>query len=105
MIDNMIWNRLSFMEKLSNIDGEVERLLDDYSRYKSGLSHQEHFEEYLERIKNLITLTFDDQKNSELKKFSKEFYDEVEEINRFLNGEVDADYIRRYWKQYTDAIS
>ena len=72
MIDNRIWNRLSFMEQLSNIDGEVERLLDDYSRYNSGLSQQEHFEEYLDKINNLITLTFDDQKNSGLKKFSKE---------------------------------
>ena len=31
--------------------------------------------------------------------------DEVEEIKRYLNGEIDADYIKRYWGQYTNALS
>ena len=105
MIDEKIWDRLSFMEQLSNIDGEVERLLDDHTRYVFGISEQENSESYLDKINTLLKLTFNDPKNVDLRKYSKEFYDEVDEIKRFLSGEVDDDYIRRYWKQYTDAIS
>jgi len=38
-------------------------------------------------------------------KFKEIKWYEMDEIRHYLNGERDADYILRYWRQYTDAIS
>mgnify|MGYP003294904671 CR=1 FL=1 len=32
-------------------------------------------------------------------------HDEVDEIRLYLKGERSAEYIRRYWNSYTNAIS
>ena len=47
-------------------------------------------------------MTYTDPKNF---RRERELLEEENEILRWYNGEVDDDYIMRYWKQYTDAIS
>ena len=32
------WNRLSFFEQLSNVDGEVRRLVEAHNKYINGIS-------------------------------------------------------------------
>lgn len=99
------WNKLSFFEQMSNIDGEVERLVSSHERYKSGASSEDYAETYYYKVDQLIRMTIFDPKNASRGYRSLELLDELSEIRRYLNGEVPADYITRYWKQYTDAIS
>ncbi len=99
------WNRLSFLEQLSNIDGEVTRLVDARERYLSGEAAEDRGEDYLGLIRKLINMTFFDPKNREIGYRAVEIMDEFEEIRRFLRGEVDGDYITSYWHQFTNAIS
>ncbi|MCR5595696.1 MAG: hypothetical protein K6G12_07605 [Lachnospiraceae bacterium] len=101
----MIWQTMSLFEQLSNIEGEVTRLIDDHERFVNGDIQNDHSMDYIKNILKLIELTFDDPKNREKKIAEKELNDEVTEIIRYLNGDYEAQYIKDYWKQYTDAIS
>lgn len=96
------WNNLDIKEQLSNIDGEVKRLIRARNNYRSGKSKEDHTASYLDKIRNLIFMTSTDPKNF---RRERELLEEENEILRWYNGEVDDDYIMRYWKQYTDAIS
>ena len=98
------WNELSLMEQLSNIDGEVNRLVRARDRFLAKKTKDDHYNEYISLITKLIQQTIDDPKNKD-KHIEKELWDELEEIKRYYNGEVDKDYILRYWDVYTRAIS
>ena len=97
------WNELSFFEQLSNIDGDVERLIRSHEKYISGDSAKDNAPFYLEKIIGLIKMTVLDDKNKGYR--AVELYDEVDEIRLYLKGERSAEYIRRYWNSYTNAIS
>ncbi|MGN0326222.1 MAG: hypothetical protein ACI4DW_07910 [Lachnospiraceae bacterium] len=92
------WYKLSFFEQLSNIAGEVKRLIDNEN---DGCKEYEEF--YLNKIMTLIDATFSDTKNDIRRK--KELLDEYEQILLYLNGEFSSDYIMSYWNEYTLAIS
>ncbi len=98
-----IWNNLSFFEQLSNIDGDVERLIRAHEKFINHEVDKDNGLFYLENINKLIRLTFLDPKNESKSYRAKELYDEVEEIKKYLNGEYTSDYIRSYWNQYTNA--
>ena len=100
-----IWSRLSFFEHLSNIDGEVSRLIDDHERFCRGEIENDHALDYVKKIVKLIEYTFDDPKNKDKLIVEKELNDEVNEIIKYLNGDYTAEYISGYWNQYTRAIS
>ncbi len=100
-----IWNTMTLFEQLSNIDGEVKRLVDDHERFVSGKLNEDHSLDYIKNIMTLIKMTFFDPKNLDKRIAEKELTDEVGEIIRYLNGEERADIITGYWNQYTDAIS
>ena len=99
------WNRLSFFEQLSNIDGEVNRLVQVHEKYKSGICEQDYSNEYLAKIIALIRMTMFDPKNTVKGYRSIELFDEVEELKRYINNEVTKEYIQSYWNEYTKAIS
>lgn len=96
------WYKLDIKEQLSNIHGEVKRLIRARNNYRNGTAKEDHSDSYLEKIKKLIFMTYTDPKNF---RRERELLEEENEILRWYNGEVDDDYIMRYWKQYTDAIS
>ncbi|MBP3280392.1 MAG: hypothetical protein J6M44_15700 [Butyrivibrio sp.] len=96
------WNKLDIKEQLSNVHGEVKRLVRARNNYKRGVSKEDYTMSYMNKIHNLILLTCEDPKN---KYREKELVEEENEIKRWLNGEEDDDYILRYWSQYTNAIS
>ncbi len=98
------WNSLSFFEQLSNIDGDVERLIRAHEKYINRISDKDNGYFYLDQIKKMIRLTFFDPKNRAKAYRSIELNDEAEELLKYLNGEYTADYIRSYWNQYTRAI-
>lgn len=98
------WNELSLMEQLSNIDGEVNRLVRARERFLEKKTKSDHYDDYYNLIRSLIQKTIDDPKNKE-RRIDKELWDELEEINRYHRGEVDKDYVLRYWDVYTRAIS
>ena len=100
-----IWNTMTLFEQLSNIDGEVNRLIDTHERYVSGKTENDASPGYIGNIIKLIEMTFDDPKNQDKKIIEKELFDETNEIIKYLNGDYPAEYIRRYWNQFTDAIS
>ncbi len=78
---------------LSDIAGDVKRCVDSHLSYLSGSSKKDYSDFWLNSVEK--------QCKTELpKNVLPEFTDEINEIKRFLNGEVDADYILRYWKQY-----
>ncbi len=104
-MDKKLWNSLSLFEQLSNIDGDVERLIRAHEQYLNNETKNDNGYFYLGKIKKMITLTFFDPKNQEKGYFAIELMDEVGELEKYLRGEYDADYIRRYWNQYTKAIS
>ncbi len=97
-----IWNRLDIKEQLSNVHGEVKRLVRARNNYNKGVSKEDYTDSYLNKIHELIQLTCEDPKNADRK---KELIDEENEIRRWQKGEVTDEYILRYWQQYTDAIS
>ena len=97
-----VWNKLDIKEQLSNIHGEVKRLIRARNNYRNGTAKEDHTASYIEKIKKLIFLTCTDPKNF---RRERELLEEEDEILHWYNGEVDDDYIERYWKQYTDAIS
>ena len=98
------WNELTLTEQLSNIDGEVNRLIRAKERFLAKKTKDDHYLEYINLITKMIQQTIDDPKNQE-RHIEKELWDELEEIKRYYRGEVDKDYILRYWDVYTRAIS
>ena len=97
-----LWYSLGIKEQLSNIHGEVVRLVRARNNYMTGKTSQDHSDEYMKKIHDLIVMTNSDPKNSGR---SQELLDEEEELRRWLAGEVDDRYILGYWEQYTNAIS
>ena len=41
------WNKLTFFEQLSNIDGEVKRLVDDHESYLQGNKQTDNSDFYI----------------------------------------------------------
>ena len=105
IMDKSSWENLSFFEQLSNIDGDVERMIRAHKKYLDGDSEVDNGFFYLRNIKKLITMTFMDPKNYVKGYRVIEIMDEYESLKEYLNGEYDEDYVRRYWNQYTRAIS
>lgn len=99
---NNEWNNLPIMSQMSNIAGEVKRCIDSKLNFIKGISAKDYSDFYFNKVTELIDLTFDNSKNSYRK---REFSDEIAELQRFLNGEVDQEYIMRYWNQFTGALS
>ena len=99
------WNRLTFFEQLSNIDGEVRRLVDAHNKYIDGIDSVDYSNQYLDQITKLLKMTMFDPKNTIKGYRYIELNDEINEIKRYLNGEVSSDYILSYWDGYTKAIS
>lgn len=66
------------------------------------MSKKDYSDFYINKVSELINLTFN---NSESSYRKQEFLDEIKELQRFLDGEVDQDYIMRYWNQFTAALS
>lgn len=99
------WNRLSLFEQLSNVDGDVKRLVETHENYLNGNSQADFSQRYLERIIHLLRMTMLDPKNSVKGYRYVELFDEVEEIRRYLSGDVSSEYILSYWNEYTNAIS
>lgn len=99
------WNRLSLFEQLSNVDGDVKRLVETHENYINGNSQDDFSQRYLENIIRLLRMTMLDPKNSVKGYRYVELFDEVEEIRRYLSGDVSGEYILNYWNEYTNAIS
>lgn len=99
------WNRLNFFEQLSNVDGDVKRLVETHENYINGNAVEDYSSKYLENIIKMIKMTMLDPKNSVKGYRFVELYDEIEEIKRYISGEVSGDYILEYWNTYTKAIS
>lgn len=101
-MSNKTWYELELKEQMSNIHGEVVRLIRARNNFRSGKSSQDYTESYIRKVRNLIELTCSDPKN---RRRVQELVDEESEIDRWINEEVDDQYILRYWEQYTRAIS
>ena len=99
------WNRFTYFEQLSNIDGEVVRLVENHENYIKGITDNDYADDYVRKIDKFIRMTAFDPKNQTKGYRVLELMDELGEISRYLKGEVDSDYILRYWNQYTKAIS
>ena len=98
------WNELTLLEQLSNIDGEVNRLVRARERYLQGKTKDDHYGDHIGLITRLIEQTIDDPKNKE-KRIGQELWDELEEIKRYHSDEVSKEYILKYWDAYTRAVS
>lgn len=95
------WNRLTILEQMSNIGGEVKRCVETRNSFLSGASGKDYSNGYLEKVCKLSNMTVNDPKNESRK---QEIYDEIDEIKQFLSGNASDEYILRYWGQYTDHI-
>ena len=98
----MNWNELSLFEQLSNVAGEVHRMIDTRNAYLHGGAKKDYSEFYFNKVKELVDRTIRDPKNQGRE---KELLDEIHEIERYRAGEEADTYILRYWDQYTRAIS
>lgn len=96
------WEKMSLFEQLSNIHGEVERLISNKKSCDEGKTPQGNIDFYFRKIMDLTYLTLSDPKN---RKRAPELIEEIYQIERYLMGEEDEDYIRRYWEQYTNALA
>lgn len=96
------WNKLDIREQMSNIHGEVVRLIRAGNNYKQGRSSEDYTGKYFDAIVRLIELTEKDPKNA---RRIPELESEKEEIRNWLEGGLTDDYILRYWDDYTRAIS
>ncbi len=97
-----MWNKLDVKEQLSNIHGEVVRLIRAGNNFRDGKTGEDCTDRYISKIHDLIVMTCDDPKNARRK---PELLDEEKEIVLWREGEVCDDYLLRYWEQYTNAIS
>ena len=80
------WESLTFFEQLSNIDGDVERLIRAHNRFKDGQTETDQGYFYLDNIKKLIRMTFMDPKNAARGYCAIELMDEAEELRLYLEG-------------------
>lgn len=92
------WNSLSTFSQMSNIAGDVKRCVDSRQNFLLGVAKKDYSNFYFEKITKLLGLMV--QKKENIRR-EKEFLDELNEIKRFLNNEVDGEYIMRYWNPYT----
>lgn len=99
------WEKLTFFEQLSNIDGDVERLIRAHHNYLEGKTETDQGYFYLNNIRKLVTITFMDPKNAARGYCAIELMDEIEELRLYLEGVYPDQYIRDYWNAYTRAIS
>ena len=93
---------MSLFEQMSNIAGDVERLVSTKEKYDQGIAREDHSGFYLDKVRRLADMTVSDPKNTGR---GPEILDEIREIERYRNAEVSKEYILRYWDQYTRAIS
>ena len=98
------WGQLTFLEQMSNIDGDVNRLIRAHEKYLNGESKVDNGYFYLENIKKLIRMTFMDPKNAARGYCAIELMDEAEELRLYLEGAYSDQYIRNYWNAYTRAV-
>ena len=95
-MDRKTWEQLTFLEQMSNIDGDVNRLIRAHERYKMGESDIDNGYFYLENIKKLVRMILL-APGSENKGYRAiELFDEIDELRRYLEGEYDSDYVRSY---------
>ena len=99
------WDGLTFFEQMSNIDGDVNRLIRAHEKYVNGESETDNGYFYLENIKKLVRMILLAPENANKGYRAIELFDEVDELRRYLEGEYDDKYILGYWNQYTKAIS
>ena len=97
-----LWYSLGIKEQMSNIHGEIVRMIRARNNYKAGKTSSDNTASYMDKIHELISITNSDPKNM---KRSKELLDEEGELRRWISEEVDDKYILHYWEQYTNAIS
>lgn len=97
-----VWYSLGIKEQMSNIHGEVVRMIRARNNCSSGRTSEDHTQSYVSKIHDLIVMTCEDPKNTQRE---RELLDEENEIKRWIDKEVDDQYILRYWEQYTNAIS
>ena len=97
-----LWYSLGIKEQMSNIHGEVVRMVRARNNYTSGKASEDRSKSYLNKLHDLIIMTYEDPKNVQRE---QELVDEENELKRWMNKEVDDRYILRYWEQYTNAIS
>lgn len=100
-----LWNKLSLFEQLSNIDGDVQRLVRAHEKYINGESQNDNGYFYLNNIIKLVKMTILDEKFAQKSYRAVELIDEIEELRKYLSGEYTSDYVLRYWNAYTRAIS
>ena len=99
------WEQLSFFEQLSNIDGDVNRLIRAHEKYINGDSEVDNGYFYLDNIKKQVRMILLAPGNENKGYRAIELYDEIDGLRKYLEGEYDEIYIRSYWSQYTKAIS
>ena len=99
------WNKLSLFEQMSNIDGDVERLIRAHQKFLNGESPIDNGYFYLDKVNKLVRMTIHSPSVATRGYRAIELFDEIGELNQYLEGHCDDDYIRNYWNQYTKAIS
>ena len=99
------WNELSFFEQMSNIDGDVQRLVRAHEKYIRGEVKTDNGLFYYDKIAKLIKMILMDDKYSDKGYRAIELYDELSEIEEYLKGNRESEYITKYWITYTNAIS
>lgn len=92
------WNSLSTFSQLSNIAGDVKRCVDSRQNFLLGIAKKDYSSFYFDKVTKLVRLMVQKEENIPRQ---KEFFDELDEIRRFLNNETDGEYIMRYWNPYT----
>ena len=71
------WFSLTLLEQLSNISGDVKRLIDTREAYSAGREKEDYSGFYFDRIVEYVNKTLDDPKN---KGREAELLDEVGEL-------------------------
>lgn len=100
-----IWNKLTLFEQMSNIDGDVERMIRSHEKFLSGESDKDYGWFYFENIRKLVKMIILDDKNRNRAYIAVELFDEVELLREYMSGNYPAESIRSYWQEYTKAIS
>ena len=92
------WNSLSTFSQLSNIAGDVKSCVDSRLYFLLGIAKNDYSNFYFEKVTKLVRLMVQKEENIPRQ---KEFFDELEELKRFLNNETDGEYIMRYLDPFT----
>lgn len=92
------WNSLSTFSQLSNIAGDVKRCVDSRQNFLLGIAKKDYSNFYFDKVTKLVRLMVQKEENIPRQ---KEFFDELNELKRFLNNEIDGEYIMRYWNPFT----